>query len=178
MATPIGVPLVTITEGVRVSETVLGKRCRERHVVHYNRSTEPDDHDSSSIESPQKRGKPTTDGVLEAARSAKRTRRTPAIRTQQNNNGKSKAVGRGAGRLAATTAQELYHRSLSGPSVPQGSMGALGQGKSPWTEEREEEMRRDKGSNLPQQVEEQNPAIAENLEGQAIPKTLTAWQRL
>ena len=121
----------------------------------------------------------TTDGVLEAAGSTKRIRSTPANRTLTKVNGKSKVVGRGAGRLASTTARGVYHQPLLGPSVPQGSVEALAQGKPSWTEEREQvEMRHDMGNKSPQQVEEKNPAIAENLEGHAIPMTLTTWQRL
>ncbi|KAH9020002.1 hypothetical protein EDB84DRAFT_1623093 [Lactarius hengduanensis] len=149
----------TSTEGVGLLGTVLGKRSRE------------------SYELPQQRVKLTTDGVLKAAGSTKRARRTPAIRTQSNINGKSKAVGRGAGRLASTTARGVYHRSLLGPSVPQGSVGTLVQEQPSWTEEREqEETRHDTSSSLPQQIDLRNPEIAEVL--RAIPKSLTTWQRL
>ncbi|KAH9083684.1 hypothetical protein EDB83DRAFT_37070 [Lactarius deliciosus] len=111
MVTPVDMSSMTVntsTGGVGVSEMVLGKRRRK-----------------SSYDLPQQRGNPTTDGVLEAAGSTKRTRRTPAIRTQQKINNKSKATGRGVGRLASTTARGVYHQSLLGPSVPQGSVGAL-----------------------------------------------------
>ncbi|KAH9174330.1 hypothetical protein EDB89DRAFT_2148947 [Lactarius sanguifluus] len=152
----------TSTEGVGLLGTVLGKRSRE----------------SNSYELPQQRVKLTTDGVSEAAGSTKRARRTPAIRTQSTINGKSKAAGRGAGRLASTTARGVYHRSLVGPSVPQGSVGVLVQGQSSWTEEREQEETRHDTS-WPQRSDPENPEIAEDSEGlHAIPKSLTTWQRL
>jgi hypothetical protein len=168
----------TSAEVLGASGTVLGKRCRERYGIHCNRSAGPDDDDDSGYESPQKRGNPFTDGALEGGGSIKRTRRTTATRTQQKTNGKSKAVGRGAGRLAATTAQGLYHRSLPGPSVPKGSVEVAVQGESSWTEEREqEETRHDTGSTSPHG--QQNPEIAEVMRGlHTIPKTLTTWQRL
>jgi hypothetical protein len=124
------------------------------------------------------RGTSNLDGVLVAGGSTKRTRRTtPAIRTHSKINSKSKAAGRRAERLASTTARGVYHRSLLGPSVPQGSVGALARGVPSWTEEREqEETRHDMGSTLPQRSAPQHPEITEDLE--AIPKTLTAWQLL
>ena len=165
-------------EGAGAPETVLGKRGGERYGIYRDRSVGSDNDDSSSCyDLPQKRGKPATDGVLKAAGSRKRTPRTPAVRAQSNSNSKSKAVGHGAGRLASTTAQGLYHRSLLGPSVPQGSVGALAQGKPSWTEEREEEEpRHDTGSTLPQRGVQHDPEITEDLK--VIPKTLTAWQML
>ncbi|KAF8262666.1 hypothetical protein EI94DRAFT_1742969 [Lactarius quietus] len=168
------------TEGVGVPGSVLGKRSRERYGIHSNRSAGPDNDGSSSYESPQKRGKQTTDGVLEAAGSTKKTRSLPAIKTQHIFNDKSKAERRGAEMLASTTAQGVYHRTLLGPSVPQGSVGFLAQGQPSWIEEREqEEMRYDTSSPLPQRSEPQHPEIAEDLEGlHAIPKILTAWQLL
>ncbi|KAH8997879.1 hypothetical protein EDB86DRAFT_2828724 [Lactarius hatsudake] len=165
-ATPIDVSTMTettSTDGVGVSGTVLGKRRKK------------------SYELPQQRVNPTRDGFLEAAGSTKRARRIPAIGTQIGINSKSKAVERGAGRLASTTARGVYHRSLLGPSVPQGSVGALVQGQPSWTEEREqEETRHDTGSSWAQQIDPENPEIAEAPEGlhHAIPKSLTTWQRL
>ena len=86
----------------------------------------------------------------------------------------------GVERLPSTTARGVYHRSLLGPNVPQGSVGSLAQGLPPWTEEKErEETRHDTSSTLPQQSEPQNPEIAEEQEGlHVIPKNLTAWQLL
>ncbi|KAH8996579.1 hypothetical protein EDB83DRAFT_2475110 [Lactarius deliciosus] len=165
MAAPTDVPSTmetTSTEDVGLLGMVLGKRSRE------------------SYELPQQRVKLTTDGVLEAVGSTKRARSTPAIRTQSTINGKSKAAGRGAGRLASTTARGVYHRSLVGPSVPQGSVGALVQGQPSWSEEREqEETRHDTSNSLPQQISRQNPEISEDGEDfRAIPKSLTTWQQL
>ena len=53
-----------------------------------------------------------------------------ATRTQQSINGKSKAAGRGAGMLAPSTTQGIYHRSLLGLSVPGGPGGVLAHGES------------------------------------------------
>ncbi|KAH9022077.1 hypothetical protein EDB83DRAFT_2430466 [Lactarius deliciosus] len=182
-ATPIDVSSMTettSTDGVGVSGTVLGKRKRKRYGTYRNRCAGTDDDDSYNYELPQQRVKPTRDGFLEAAGSTKRARRIPAIGTQIGINSKSKAVERGAGRLASTTARGVYHRSLLGPSVPQGSVGALVQGLPSWTEEREqEETQHNTGSNWPQQIDPENPEIAEAPEGlHAIPKSLTTWQRL
>ncbi|KAH8986993.1 hypothetical protein EDB86DRAFT_2217453 [Lactarius hatsudake] len=114
----------------------LGKRNRES--------------DESGSGGPKKRGKPSTTRVLEGEESTKRTRRSPATRTQHPINDKSKAAGRGAEMLVSTTAQGLYHRSLLGLSVPQGSMGALFQEQPSWMEEREQvEPRHDSGSSVP-----------------------------
>ena len=183
MATQLDVSSTTEStsrEGTGARETVLGKRSSERYGICRGRSVGPDNDDSdSSYEFPRKRGKPTTDGALkvEAAGSRKRTLRAPADRTQRRNNSKSKAAGRGAGRLASTTVQGLYHRSLLGPSVPQGSVGASAQGKPSWTEERDhEEPRHHTGSTLPQRSVQDDPEITEDLK--VIPKTLTAWQLL
>ncbi|KAI9465107.1 hypothetical protein BJY52DRAFT_1209922 [Lactarius psammicola] len=111
------------------------------------RSRQSDENGSGG---PRKKGRPSATRVPGGAESTKRTRRSPATRTQTNFNGKSKATGRGAERLASTTAQGVYRRSLSGLSVPQGSMGALEQEQSSWIEEREQvEMRHDMGSSVP-----------------------------
>jgi hypothetical protein len=180
MAAPIDVSSatdITSVEGVAAPGTALGKRSRERYGIDSNRCAGLDDDDSSSHELPQKRGKSMADGTLDAAGTTKKTRCASSIRARTRNNSKSKAVGRGAGRLASTTAQGVYHRPLLGPSVPQGSVGALAQGMPPWTEEREqEEPRHDRGSILQQRSVQQHPEITEGLED--IPKTLTEWQLL
>jgi hypothetical protein len=176
MAMPLAMSATTevARTDVGVSEKVLGKRRRERYVIYLDRSAGADDDDSGSCELPQDWGHSATDGVLEAAGSRKRTRPTPVTKTQEKINGKSEAVGCGAGRLASTTARGVYHRSLLGPSVPQGSVGALVHGQPSWTEEREEEeTRHDAGSST---LEPQHPAISEDIH--AIPRTLTAWQQL
>ncbi|KAF8272235.1 hypothetical protein EI94DRAFT_1718792 [Lactarius quietus] len=81
--------------------------------------------------------------------------------TQQATNCKSKAAGRGAGRLASTTARD----------VSQGSMGALVQAQPSWIEEREVEMRHDTGSAAPQQIV---PQSAENAEDRSMLQTTQA----
>ncbi|KAH8998687.1 hypothetical protein EDB92DRAFT_1200745 [Lactarius akahatsu] len=93
---------------------------------------------------PQKRARPSA-RVPGGAESTERTRRSPATRTRHSINSKSKAAGCGAERLASTTAQGVYHRSLPGLSVSQGSVGALEQGQPSWIEERDVETRHDTG---------------------------------
>ena len=48
----------------------------------------------------------------------------PATRSHRPTNETSKTAGRGAGRLAPSTARGVSHRSLPGLRVPQGSAGA------------------------------------------------------
>jgi hypothetical protein len=91
----------------------------------------------------QKRAKTSKTRVPGGAESIGRTPRSPATRTQHGNNCKSKAAGRGAGRLTSTTAQGVYRRTLPGHSVSQGSTGALEQGQPSWIEEREVEAQHD-----------------------------------
>jgi hypothetical protein len=93
-------------------------------------------------------------------------------------NRKSKAAGRGAERLASTTARGVYDRSLPGHSVSQGSMGALVPGQSSWIEEREVEVQHDTGSAAPQQIVLQSAENAEDGNLHAIPKKLSTRQRL
>lgn len=156
--------LTTMVTSETVPPASLGKRSR--------RSEE----DGSG---PQKRARPSVTRVPGGTESTERTRRSPATRTQQLINGKSKAAGRGAERLASTTAQGVYHRFLPGLSVPQGSMGALEQGQSSWIEERDVETRHDTGSLPQQQIVLQS---AENAEVggslHKIPGNLSARDRL
>ena len=111
------------------------------------------------------------------AASTKRTRRPRVIRTQQRTNRTFKAAERGAERIAFTTARGLYHRSLLGLSVPQGSVGLLTQEQPSWVEEREQvDTRRDMGSSVPQQIAVQgNTEDGEGL--REIPGTLTERHR-
>ncbi|KAH8984315.1 hypothetical protein EDB92DRAFT_1491325 [Lactarius akahatsu] len=110
------------------------------------------------------------------AESAKRTHKPPATKTQTNFNDKSKATVRGAEMLATTTAQGVYHRSLSGLSVPQGSMGTFVQEQPSWIEEREQvETRHDTGSSLSFRGVE-NAEDGEAL--RKIPTNLTERERL
>ncbi len=137
-----------------------------------------DDKNSDENESggPKKRGRPGAIRVPGGAESTKRTRRSPATRTRQISNDKSKAAGSGAERLASTTAQGLYHRSLPGLSVPQGSVRTLGQGQLSWIEEREQvETRPDTGGSAPFQSAE-NAEDGEDLHN--IPRNLTERERL
>ncbi|KAH9169391.1 hypothetical protein EDB89DRAFT_1482612 [Lactarius sanguifluus] len=132
--------------------------------------------DESGSGGPKKRGNPSTTRVLGGAGSTKRTRRSPATRTRQVINDKSKAAGRGAEMLVSTTAQGLYHRSLPGLSVPQGSVGALLQEQPSWIEEREQvEPRHDSGNSVPFRGVE-NAEDGEVLH--KIPTNLTERERL
>ncbi|KAH9964350.1 hypothetical protein BGW80DRAFT_1541473 [Lactifluus volemus] len=67
--------------------------------------------------------------------SHKGARIKPATRTSANRNDKSKTVGRGAGRLATTTAEGVYHQSLPGPSDQQVLVGTTALGQLTWVEE-------------------------------------------
>ena len=127
---------------------------------------------------PKKRGRPNETRVHGGAESTKRTRRAPATRTRTPINRISKAAGRGAERLGSTTARGVYHRSLLGLSVPQGSVGAPEQEQPSWVEEREQaETRRDTGSSAPQQI-----VLQENAEDEEdlreIPANLSERERL
>ncbi|KAH8999862.1 hypothetical protein EDB86DRAFT_2907883 [Lactarius hatsudake] len=117
----------------------------------------------------RKRGRPRATRVLGGAESTRRDS------TQRNFNGISKAAERGAERLASTTARGLYHRSLLGLSVSQGSVGALEQEQPSWIEEREQmEARYDVGSSVPLQSVEN----ARDGKLYKIPGKLTERERL
>jgi len=77
----------------------------------------------------------TPNGVLEGGGSTNGTHRRPTTGTPASINRKSKAAGRGAERLAAHSAQGLYHRSSQGPSVQQDSTGMIVPEQLPWAEE-------------------------------------------
>ncbi|KAN0132698.1 hypothetical protein V8E53_009369 [Lactarius tabidus] len=119
--------------------------------VHFGkRGRKRDDNESAG---PQKRSRPSATRVPGRAQPANGTRRPPATRTRATINSKSKAVGRRAERLASTTARGVYHQSLPGLSVPQGSMGALEHEGPSWIVGREQvETRYDMGSSAPQQI--------------------------
>ena len=111
------------------------------------------------------------------AASRKRTRRPPGTMTQSKINGISEAAGRGAERLESTTARGVYHRSLLGLSVPQGSVGLLTHEQPSWIVGREQvETRGEMGSPAQQQI-----VLPENAEDgedlRAIPGTLTERHR-
>jgi hypothetical protein len=104
-------------------DAVLGKRPRGAEDACDDGGLGADD---GHQQRPRKRGKGkmAVNGVLEAAGPTSRARHKPATRTLKGLNGISKTAGRGAGRLAATNVQEVYHRSLQGPSVQQVLVGA------------------------------------------------------
>jgi len=98
------------------------------------------------------KGKMAINGVLGAAGHTGRARK-PSTRTPARFNCKSEAAGRGAERLAVQNAQELYHRTLLGPST-QESMETTTWKNLPWVEGREQEATWQYGSSVvePQEV--------------------------
>ena len=103
--------------------------------------------------------------------STKRARRPPTTRIQQDINDTSKAAGRGAERLGSTTTRGVYHQSLLGHSVPQGSVGLHEQELLAWNEVRVQVDRlRNMGSSAMQQsVLQENTEDEEDL--REIPST-------
>ncbi|KAH9042238.1 hypothetical protein EDB85DRAFT_1241491 [Lactarius pseudohatsudake] len=155
-------PTEALATSVTVSSSTLGKR-RQRS--------------EENETGPQKRAKSNATRVLGGgAESTKRARRSPATRTRPETNSKSKAAGRGAERLASTTAQGVYHRSLPGLSVSQGSMGALEHGQPSWIEERDVETRHDTGSQQVVLQSAENAEVGGSLH--KIPGNLSARDRL
>jgi hypothetical protein len=65
------------------------------------------------------KGKIVVNRVLEGAGTAGKVRHKPATRTLARIDSMSKSVGRGAGRLAATKVQGVFHQSLLGHGVQQ-----------------------------------------------------------
>ena len=126
---------------------------------------------------PRKRGKPSATRVLGVVESTKSTRRPSSTRTQTNINEKSKAAGRGAERLASTTARGVFPRSLLGLSVLRGSVEALEHQEPSWIVGREQvETGRDMGSSVQQQfVLQENAEDMDDL--REIPGTLTERHR-
>ena len=159
----------------------LGKRSRRRYETYSYGLSQADDEDSEENGPDlQKRARPTTTRVTGRARSTKRTRRSPVTRTQQHINNKSKTARRGAERPASTTVQGLYHRSLPGLSVSQGSVGVPEQGQPSWMKEREVEVETwyDAGSSAQQQIVLQTAKNVEDGDLHEIPGNLSARQRL
>src|SRR6267378_893777 len=109
--------MATGERGAPSQASSLGKRRRERYETYICDLTRADSKNSDETETagPKKRGRQDA-RVQGGAASTKRTRRSPVTRTQANISSKSKAVGRGAGMLAPSTAQGLYHQSLLGLS--------------------------------------------------------------
>ncbi|KAH9080658.1 hypothetical protein EDB83DRAFT_2310838 [Lactarius deliciosus] len=175
----------TQADALTTSETVppasLGKRSRRYETYGYGLPQADDQNSEEDDSGPQKRARPSA-RVPGGAESTERTRRSPATRTRHSINDKSKAAGRGAERLASTTVQRVYHRSLPGLSVPQGSVGALEQGQSSWIEERDVETQHDTGGLPQQQIVLQSAENAEVGESQGglhkIPGNLSVRDRL
>jgi hypothetical protein len=142
----------------------------------------PDDKNSDEDGSggPKKKGKSSATRVRGGAESMKRTRRSPATRTQANTSDISKTAGCGAERLVSTTVQGIYHRSLLGLSVSQESVEALVQGKSSWIVGREQvETWHNTGSSVPQQVAIPSVENAQDEERlHKIPGNLSERERL
>ena len=121
-------------------------------------------------------------GVLAAAGSTSRTRQKPIARTPVRISVKSKATGRGAGKLASPNAYGVYHQFLPGPSVQGNLMGTTAQGELPRIEGSEEGVTWDSTGNVVGQSEVVN--TAEDGEGEdakgngfQIPKGLNDRQR-
>ena len=129
-------PAMLTTAHMRTAPgTALGKRLRRAEDTHDDGDPGADDGQEPR---PHKRGKTKMAAVLGAVRSTSRTRRKPATRTQTVINDKSKATGQGAGRLATTSAQRVYHQYLPGPSVQQVLTRATVPQELTWIEERVE----------------------------------------
>jgi len=77
-------------------------------------------------------------GVLGAAGSTSRAHHKSATRTPAVINSKSEEVGRGAGKLAAPNAHEVYHQILPGPSVQGETTGTTAEEELAWVEGSEE----------------------------------------
>jgi hypothetical protein len=140
--------------------TILGKRPRgtedtsgDSTIVHNNIG-----HDPRTI-----KRRMAVNGVLEVGGSTSRDRHKPATRTLLDIHSKSEAMGRGAERLAATNALEVYHQSLPGPSVQRALVGTTACGQSSWIEGREEEITQHGASSVVQQPE---PVAAQVTEGE------------
>jgi hypothetical protein len=118
------------------TRTILGKRPRreDNPTGDYIQVIPP----GTSTRGPSKRAKGKI-GVLEAAGSTSRARQNSATKTLVNNRNRSEATGRGAGKLTATNAHEVYYESLPGPSVQQELVVTTAQGEQPWIEGSTEE---------------------------------------
>jgi hypothetical protein len=118
-------------------------------------------------------------GVLGAAGSMSRAHHKSATRTPEGINSKSEAVRRGAGKLAAPNACEVYYQSPLGSSVQRVLMGTIAQGKLPRYEGSEDGLTEQYTSSA---VEQQDTAInAKNGEREdeafRIPKRLSERHR-
>jgi hypothetical protein len=136
----------------------------------------------NSTHGPPKRAKRKkgASGVLEAVGSTSRARQKSATRILAQKRDKSEAAGRGAGRLAATNAHEVYHEFLPGPSVQQELVVTTVQGELPWIEGSAEEATWNQASSVvPQQGVGTNDGEREDVEARdfQIPRRLTQRQR-
>ena len=126
------------------------------------------------------KGKTVANGVLEAAGSTSRARHKSATKTPVSISCISEAVGRGAGRLAAPNAHEVYHQFLPGPSVRE-LAGTTALGKPPRIVGSEQEATRHYASVVAQrQVLRSNSKEAEEDEEGGhfqIPKRLSQRHR-
>jgi hypothetical protein len=113
--------------------TVLGKRSRDDEGTcdEWGLNTN-NDHQPH----PNKKGKKKMEvnEVLESRWPSNRAHHKSATRTPTETNVKSKTVGCGAGKLVATTAQEVSHQYLLGPSVQQVLMWPTAPEKPTWVE--------------------------------------------
>jgi hypothetical protein len=117
--------------------TVLGKRSRDDEGTYDECGLDTNnDHQPH----PNKKGKVKMEvnEVLEATGPSSRAHHKSATRIQTDINLKSKAVGCGAGKLVATTAQEVSHQYLLGPSVQQVLVWSTVPEKPTWIEGRVE----------------------------------------
>ena len=96
--------------------------------------------------------------VLEAAGSTSRAHPKPADRTPTEINDISEAQGRGAGKLAAPIAHEVYHQFMPGSSVQEVLMGNTAQGWLPWIEGSEGSITLDYTGNAVEQLDGVNTA--------------------
>jgi hypothetical protein len=117
MSSPAHVPVVT--------GTVLGKRPREAEDTHDGH--QPNLHKKG-------KGRMVVNRALEAAEAVSTAHQEPAARNPAKLNEKPKTAECGAGRLAATTAQEVYHQFLPGSSVQQVLVGATAPQQLTWVE--------------------------------------------
>jgi hypothetical protein len=116
-----------------VQGTILGKRpCRDEDTYDSGLGVNGDHQQRPCKKGKHKMG---TTGVLGVAGTTNKTRNKPATRTQELENGKSKTVGHGAGRLVSTTTQGVYHRPLLGTRAQQALVGAIAPGQLTWVEE-------------------------------------------
>jgi hypothetical protein len=157
---------------------MLGKRLRGADKASGNQVKAVDD-DSRNHQHKRSKRNMATSGVLGAAGSTSRAHHKSATRTPEVMNCKSKAVRRGAGKLTALNAYEVYDQSPLGSSVQRVLMETIAQGKLPWYEGSEDELKEQDTSSA---MEQQDTAIsAKNGEREdeafRIPKRLSERHR-